>query len=428
MTCNRYTKYLAIIFLALSCSSLFCTSVLAQTKEEIQQRIADRNRDIANLEIEIAKYQNQISELGTQANSLSATVKSLDLNQKKLAADISLTENKIAAKNLEVQDLGGRIVDKEEAIIDDHRVISASFSTMSQLDQNSILELMLAGKSISGAIESVDQVATIQNRIVERIHDLREVKASLEANKHATEKAKQELVILTNQIKDQRKVVLSTQSEKNTLLKETKQSESQYQRLLAQKRAEKALFDKEILDYEAQLKTIVNAASLPHVGSGILAWPLDSVFITQYFGDTPFSTANPQIYNGKGHTGVDFRAAIGTPIKSSLSGIVVGVGDTDLFPGCYSYGRWVMVKHANGLSTLYAHMSLPTASVGQAVNTGEVIGYSGNTGYSTGPHLHFGVYATEGVEIKKFTNSRSCKNAVIPVASFNAYLNPLSYL
>jgi murein DD-endopeptidase MepM/ murein hydrolase activator NlpD len=111
-----------------------------------------------------------------------------------------------------------------------------------------------------------------------------------------------------------------------------------------------------------------------------------------------------------------------------MSGTVIGVENTDLYPGCYSYGKWIMVKHADGLSTLYGHLSLQSVRVGQTVATGELLGYSGNTGYTTGPHLHFGVYATAGVVIKKFTTSLHCQGATIPIADFSAYLNPMSYL
>lgn len=417
-----------IVLFAASFCFINIKTIKADTKDELQKKIEQRNKDIADLEIEIANYQKQINSLSSQANSLSATIKSLDLSQKKLAADISLTENKIEAKNLEIQELGTQISNKEDAIVDDHGVISSSLSTMNQIDDNSFWELLLGGTSLASTIDAFDQIAIVQNQLVDRIRDLREVKADLEANKRSTERAKQDLVSLTKQLKDQRQVVLNTQSEKNKLLKETKQSESQYQKILAQKQAQKAAFDQEVLQYEAQLKTIVDLERLPRVGSGVLSWPLDSIFVTQYFGNTPFSTANPQIYNGNGHTGIDLRASLGTPVKAALSGTVTGVYNTDLYAGCYSYGKWIMIEHADGLSTLYAHLSLQSVSIGQRVTTGQIIGYSGNTGYSTGPHLHFGVYATQGVEIKKFSSSRNCRNATIPVASFNAYLNPLSYL
>ena len=115
-------------------------------------------------------------------------------------------------------------------------------------------------------------------------------------------------------------------------------------------------------------------------------------------------------------------------MKASLIGIVEGVGNTDEINGCYSYGKWVLIRHNNGLSTLYAHLSKINVSTGQQVETGQLIGYSGDTGIVDGPHLHFTVYATQGVKITKFTNSINCKSNTIPTADTNAYLNPLSYL
>ena len=152
--------------------------------------------------------------------------------------------------------------------------------------------------------------------------------------------------------------------------------------------------------------------------------------VTQYFGNTEFAKSGA--YSGKGHNGVDFRAAIGTPVKAALSGTVEGTGNTDAVRGCYSYGKWVLVKHSNGLTSLYAHLSEISASRGEEVRTGEIIGYSGNTGYSTGPHLHFTVYASNGVRVMKLGESTGkktpCANAEIPVSPLGAYLNPMDYL
>jgi len=154
--------------------------------------------------------------------------------------------------------------------------------------------------------------------------------------------------------------------------------------------------------------------------------------ITQYFGNTPFSTANAQVYNGHGHNAIDIAAPIGTPVYAALSGTVLDTGNTDLVPGCYSFGKWVMVIHGNGLSTLYSHLSSIDVMKGQQVNTKQIVGLSGMTGYATGPHLHFGVYATEGTQVMTLKQFRGvaggCANAKMPVATLTAYLNPLSYL
>lgn len=420
---------LFILFIAIVGFSLSTISFLnAQTAAELKDKISQRNQDIKDLEKEIADYQKQINTLAGEANSLSATIKSLELTQKKLAADISLTENKITSKNLEIQSLSSQIQNKEETIVDDRKIISRSVVTIGELDSYSLPELFLGSASLSKAWDSTDQLASVQNALINRIRNLEQVKADLEFNKKATEKARLELVELNNQLKDQKKVVLAAAAEKSNLLKETKQSEAQYQKILAQKKALKDAFEKEILNYESQLRLTVDASKIPHSGSGVLSWPVDNPLITQYFGNTEFATANAQIYNGKGHTGIDLRASIGTPIKAALSGKVVGVGNTDLVRSCFSYGKWIMVEHPNGLSTLYAHLSVQSVVKGEQVGTGQVIGYSGNTGYTTGPHLHFSVYATEGVQIRSFDTSKNCKGVLIPLADFKAYLNPLSFL
>jgi murein DD-endopeptidase MepM/ murein hydrolase activator NlpD len=160
----------------------------------------------------------------------------------------------------------------------------------------------------------------------------------------------------------------------------------------------------------------------------MLQWPLTSIKVTQQFGDTEFSRANPGVYNGKGHNGTDFGAPIGTPILSAQSGTIEGIGDTDkTCPGA-SYGKWVLIRHKNGLSTLYAHLSLIRVEEGQEIETGQTIGYIGMTGYTTGPHLHFTVYATAGVKIVDRKSAVCGGTYHMPIADLRAYLNPLLYL
>jgi murein DD-endopeptidase MepM/ murein hydrolase activator NlpD len=85
------------------------------------------------------------------------------------------------------------------------------------------------------------------------------------------------------------------------------------------------------------------------------------------------------------HTGIDYAAGTGAPIKAAGSGIVVWAGPRG------GYGNAVIIDHRNGLATLYAHQSRVNATVGQKVSTGQVVGFVGQTGMSTGPHLHFEV-------------------------------------
>lgn len=122
-------------------------------------------------------------------------------------------------------------------------------------------------------------------------------------------------------------------------------------------------------------------------GEVLLAWPLAEHTIT----------AGWYYSNGSSHRAIDLRAAVGTPVYAAEDGTVdwVQAWNGHSTSGDQSYGNLVRIRHAsyNGgiLQTLYAHLQRVTVKNGQAVREGEVIGYSGNTGNVTGPHLHFEV-------------------------------------
>jgi murein DD-endopeptidase MepM/ murein hydrolase activator NlpD len=141
-----------------------------------------------------------------------------------------------------------------------------------------------------------------------------------------------------------------------------------------------------------------------------------------------FASQNPQVYNGAGHNGIDFSARIGTAIYSAESGTVLGTGNTDTACNGVSYGKWVLIKHNNGLTTLYAHLSTIQTYAGAKVEARQKIGLSGNTGYSTGPHLHFTVYASDSVKISNYVSKVCGTTMTMPLAPRAGYLNPLSYL
>jgi len=112
-----------------------------------------------------------------------------------------------------------------------------------------------------------------------------------------------------------------------------------------------------------------------------LVWPVIAP-ITQYFGE------NPEIYSRwgyPGHNGVDFGVVDG-PVKCAADGSIELVGFED-----GGYGNYVRVRHAGGYLTYYAHLKNAPVRAGQLVKAGEVIAVSDNTGFSTGPHLHFGL-------------------------------------
>ncbi|MDO8482498.1 MAG: peptidoglycan DD-metalloendopeptidase family protein [bacterium] len=420
-----YRLVLASLFLVIV-FGLTQTPVRADLVDDLKSKIDERNKVIADLEKEIAEYQVEVEKTGAQAKNLKNKIASLELTRKKLSAEISVIQNKISSATLTIRKLDSQIVDAEATIKRTLDGIAVTIRETNMEESNSFVETLLNYQKISTFLDKVESLENLNQGLKAALAEVQEAKAELEAKNIEAQGKRRELRALAGDLSDKKKVAEYNKTQTTKVFNDTKNKQSNFQKILNEKIALRNAFERELLKYESELKFAIDPTSLPSIGSGVLKWPLAKVKITQEFGDTAF--ARTGAYKGQGHNGIDFAAAIGTPIKAALQGEVKGVGDTDkVCPGA-SYGRWVLVEHPNGLSTLYAHFSIVKVVTGQHVDTGEVLGYAGETGYATGPHLHFTVYATQGVKIITRKSTVCQGSYTMPVASLNAYLNPMSYL
>ena len=414
---NDLKKQFSIVVFILAAIFLPAVFSFAQTATEIQNKIEEKDSEIRKLEKEIAAYQSELEGLGKQKSSLQGEIRGLDLTRKKLNADISVTENKIAKTNLKISDLTLDIGDKETSITTNLSSISTGIQNMNELEERSLVATILSDEDFSTIWNNVDNMITVRENLRENITILRETKTVLEDTRTETIAAKNELARLKAQLSDQQKIVAQNTNEKNKLLKQTQNNEANYQKLLKERLAQKEAFEKELENYEAQLKFILDPSQLPK--GRVLSWPLDKIFVT-----SPYA---PRW--GGFHRGTDFRASIGTPVKAVADGDVKGTGDTDICCPGASFGKWIFIEHTNGLSSTYAHLSLISVSKGQKIVRGQVIGYSGNTGSSTGPHLHVSLYVSGGVKVDSFpSKSYPGKTLIQPISATEAYLDPMKYL
>lgn len=426
------TKNHSIRFALLCCLALFAlipADAWAASIDDLKNMIFDRNNKIEELEKEIQQYEGELKEVGKEKQTLQGAINQLDVSRKKVTTDISLTQNKIGATDLEIGRLGDEIGDKEQHILQNKAAIGETLRTMHEVESDSLLETILVHKNISEVWDQLETLERVQAAMRDDVTELTLLKNDLQEKQKETATRKNDLARYQQELSGKKQVLDVNRKEKTQLLTVTQSKEANYQKLLAQKKAAYEQFQKELQEFESQLQFAVDPNSIPPTGQGVLGSPLSNLSVTQYFGDTAFAQSGA--YNGSGHNGMDFRASVGTPVLASLSGVVSGTGNTDTVPGCYSYGKWVLVKHNNGLSTLYAHLSVISVNQGQNVSTADILGYSGSTGYSTGPHLHFSVYLSETVRIVRMSDVKAvtnCGPAYLPVAPLEGYLNPLDYL
>lgn len=420
---------------------------------EIKNKIEGNSEKLKELEVEIQKYETQLVEVGKAKKTLSGAVRELDITRNKISTGIKATESRIGLTQSEITLLTKQISDKIAQVEKDKGAVAESIRKIDRLEDESLLETLLKHKNLLEFWEQKDSIMQFESGVRTHVNELLILTKTLEDDREVRESKVEELSGFKKQLSDEKVVLDVARKEKATILTVTQNQESKYQDLLKEKKDAHDKLEAEIAALESDLKFILDPSSIPRAGSGVLAFPFSIEYmnncasfekalknthcITQLFGNTSFARSGA--YSGSGHNGIDFRTPLGTKIGSALSGRVVATGNTDLVRGCYSYGKWVLVEHQNGLSTLYAHLSVISATQGQALRTGDTVGYSGSTGYSTGPHLHFSVFATKGVQVTDLgswyknsgrapTTACSKGGAVIPVAAYSAYLNPLDYL
>ena len=416
---KHYPDYKKLLFSAIVLVALVVVPsafLSAQTAREIQEKIDQKDSEIQQLEKEIAAYQTELNGLEKQKSSLSKSIKELDLTRKKLNADIAVTQNKIDKTNLKIKNLSSDINTKEDSINNNINSIKLQIRSISEFEEKSLVETILSDNDFTALWNDVDNIVTVREKIRENTIKLQEVKGALEETRESTIDAKNELTKLKTQLSDQQKIVVQNTNEKNKLLKQTQNSEANYQKLLKDRMAKKEAFEQELEAYEAQLQFILDPSKLP---GRVLSWPLDSIYVT-----SPYA---PRW--GGFHRGTDFRASIGTSVKAMADGVVGGIGDTDLCCPGASFGKWIFIEYNNGLSSTYGHLSLITVRKDQQVKRGQVVGYSGNSGSSTGPHLHVSLYVSSGVQVDSFpSKSYPGKTLIQPISATNAYLDPMRYL
>lgn len=437
---NYYSLWMLVVLVMILAEFFVIHSTHASILDDLKKNIEQKNEEIKQLEEDAKKYRIELANKQQMGKSLKQELTRIQINIKKLQNDIALTRQQIKRAELQINQLSYQISDKEQSIKKLQGGLAGLVGVFYETEKNSSIELFFRQPTFSRFFQMIDANASIEKKVLSTLIDLHALQSELEGEKNAEEAKRAESKDLSDLLQQRQLALISEKNEQTQVLSITHQQEKLYQRLLIEQEKKRRQLDKEIEDIEAKIRITINTAILPQKGSGIIGWPLSDIAkqscfnsltavkncITQFFGYTEFAAAGN--YAGKGHNGVDFRADIGTPVFAAEGGIVTGIGDTDV--GCRgaSYGKWILLQHPDNLSTIYAHLSEINVLSGNNISRGSRIALSGKTGYATGPHLHFGLFATQGVSIQSIRSNVCGRMMILPIAAINAYLNPLDYL
>ncbi len=420
------TKKIPVIFTAMLLGVFLIPSLASlDTVGELRKQMEDRNERIQELEKEINKFREEAERTGKEVSSLQNTLNNLNASQRAIEAELEMAENRLRNTQDTLSRLAIEIKEIEEGVEKRKEALAESIRHINNASKSPMIIAFLSQNNISSLWQEIANLKQFQDTLYENIEELRELRESLSAQREEQGKEEVRLSDIRSELGERKQALDYNIEERERILRVTQNQESEYLRLVSEKQDQKVAFEKELFEIESKIQYAIDPSKIPSPQPGLLSWPLDNIYITQLFGKT---VSAQRLYASGTHNGVDFRASVGTPIRSVAAGTVKGYGNTDRYPGCYSYGRWILIEHDNGLSSLYAHLSVISAQEGQRVDRGSIIGYSGNTGYSTGPHLHLTIYTSQGVKIQQYTSSINCKQAFIPLADRRAYLDPMQYL
>jgi murein DD-endopeptidase MepM/ murein hydrolase activator NlpD len=249
------------------------------------------------------------------------------------------------------------------------------------------MEIVLESKDPSEFTErlaAVNSVARSSNKMLAEMDtmraDLAVAQAKAEARREAIDQKRDEarrLFAAANEAKAEaqvaKKEVDALISQRQVALKSAETEKSKALRELNALKAEQAAL---------LAKARKNANAFAGPGPSGLYWPVTGASTSGQVG-----WRRHPVYGYRScHTGIDLRAGHGTPIRSAANGVVVDVSTGG------AYGKRTLLAHGGGMTSMYAHQSRIVVSQGQKVSAGQVIGYVGSTGFSTGPHLHWEVH------------------------------------
>ena len=372
--------------------------------------IEDAKKKVSSMEEEKKKVESTLKELEGKKSDTAAYVKELDRNLSALAGELTKLEGDISQKEEQIEEAK---VELETAKITENRQyedMKLRIQYMYENGQTGLLESMMQSESIAELLNRAEYASQITSYDRKMLEEYRKTRQEVALKEEALKTEHQELLTLQDSTKAKQSSVKTLMASKEAELAsyETKIASAQgeidqYNADIKAQEEHMARVEAEIRRKEEEARKAEEARraeeakknqssaggdSTVKKGNTNFIWPCPaSGRISSAFGNR----SSPTEGASTNHKGIDIPAPSGSSIVAAADGKVV------ISTYSYSAGNYIMIDHGGGLTTVYMHCSQLLVKEGETVKQGQTIAKVGSTGYSTGPHLHFGVRSAEAM-------------------------------
>ena len=374
---KRISSIIALIIVILMIASLFSGIVISNVNANASS-VSNMQKELEELAKEREKLEKELNIISEKKEEELKKKSIIDKQINATHSELSVLRNLVSSLDDQLNDAESQLEQAENSLNENLELSKNRIRSAYEQGEASFLEIIAESKTIYDFISKVEIVKQISLRDQEIIEEVKKSKETIEAKKAEIIVNKEQNERAAKQLAEREKTLEKKQEASDQLLEEINGDvESKKRAVIAAEKAEEQLQD------EIRRSLAASQGNSTVVDTGNFRWPLDSRFnnITSKFG----YRTHPVTGVYKLHSGVDIASSgiSGSSIYAAKGGTVMKAGYNR------GYGNYVVIDHGDGYATLYGHASSLCVSAGQVVSKGDVLGYVGSTGYSTGPHLHF---------------------------------------
>ncbi len=383
----------SVVAVLLSAVTVFCTlspAAHAATTSEIKEEITD-------LKVENAVIQAQIDAVRSQYNANANEIQALVDKKNAVDQEISLLHEQIINVNEQLRIYGQMIADTQDRLDESsaqlnhlNRQYKDRIRAMEEEGEITYWQVIFESSSFTDFLDRMNMVDEIAAADTRRLLDLQIAAANVEENQRILNEEMLDLQETRQMLSESEEMLSVKRTESDDILRELISKQAEFQVMLDESEALQDQLMNELAQKQKELQAaqykeeLVKMALRGENPPSNATWlePVSGYTITSPFGYRKAPTAGASTY----HQGIDMACDSGTPIYATRSGTI-----TKASYQAGGAGYYVSINHGDGFGSIYMHMTRYVVSAGQSVSQGQLIGYVGSTGISTGPHLHFGI-------------------------------------